>query len=64
MVVPEHYGFRRSTRCDEAGCVEVARAVDGSILVRDSKIDESPVLGFGHGQWADFVASVRDGQFG
>jgi hypothetical protein len=56
-------GWRRSTRCGESGCVEVAFVERGS-LVRDSKIDDSPVLSFGPESWAAFVAAVRAGEFG
>jgi uncharacterized protein DUF397 len=55
--------FRKSSRCGgDVSCVEIASTTDG-FLVRDSKIDDSPVLSFGSHAWADFVASVREGQF-
>jgi Domain of unknown function (DUF397) len=55
--------FRKSSWCNGAdGCVEVASTDDG-FLVRDSKLDDSPILRFGPQAWTEFVASVRDGQF-
>jgi hypothetical protein len=62
MVGTEHSGFRRSSRCSDSGCVEVASAPEG-FLVRDSKLADSPILGFAPAQWADFVAGVRAGEF-
>jgi Domain of unknown function (DUF397) len=57
------FPFRKSSRCDgDAGCVEIAGTVDG-VLVRDSKLGDSPILSFGSQSWAEFVAGVRDGQF-
>lgn len=54
--------WRRSTRCGESNCVEIATASDG-ILMRDSKLDDSPVLGFSREAWSHFVAGVRAGEF-
>jgi hypothetical protein len=55
--------WRKSRRCDSASCVEVA-TVEGGIAVRDSKDPSGPVLRFTGGEWAAFVAGVRDGDFG
>jgi hypothetical protein len=54
--------WRRSTRCGESACVEVA-FIGRDFLVRDSKIDDSPVLSFDRGSWTAFVAGVRAGEF-
>jgi hypothetical protein len=54
--------WRRSTRCGESGCVEVA-FMGRDFLVRDSKIEDSPVLSFDRGSWTAFVAGVRAGEF-
>lgn len=54
--------WRRSTRCSESGCVEVASTGAGSMM-RDSKLDESPVLRFDRDSWDAFVAGVRHGEF-
>ncbi|MEU6133200.1 DUF397 domain-containing protein [Saccharopolyspora sp. NPDC047091] len=44
-------------------CVEVAIGNAG-IGVRDSKLGAtSPVLAFGHGAFADFLAAIKDGWF-
>jgi hypothetical protein len=53
--------WRRSTRCDSGACVEVADT-GTDVLMRDSKLDVSPVLTFGRDAWADFIASVKAGQ--
>jgi hypothetical protein len=41
-------------------CVEVARNLPGVIAVRDSKDADGPVLRFSRGDWAAFVAGIRD----
>lgn len=55
--------WRRSTRCGEAACVEVAVSEHSSFM-RDAKLDDSPVLTFGRESWASFLAGVRAGEFG
>jgi Domain of unknown function (DUF397) len=55
--------FRKSSRCGGTGdCVEVA-SDEITFRMRDSKIENSPVLEFAVEAWSDFVAGVRDGQF-
>lgn len=70
----------KSSRCDSAGCVEVAfvkssrsasngacvevAACDCHIKVRDSKDPDGPVLTFTHQEWGAFCAGVRAGEFG
>lgn len=54
--------WRKSSRCDSAGCVEVAWAGD-LIAVRDSKTSDGPILRFSRAEWASFVAGVRAGDF-
>lgn len=55
-------GFRRSSFCGESGCVEVG-SWDARMLVRDSKLDDSPVLSFTREEWTAFVAGVKNGEF-
>jgi predicted secreted Zn-dependent protease len=55
--------WRRAARCADGNCVEVATR-PGMVLVRDSKLDDSPVLAFDRETWAVFVAGVRAGEFG
>jgi hypothetical protein len=52
----------RSTRCESSGCVEAA-AVDGYVLLRDSKIEDGPVLTFSRAEWHAFIQGVRQGEF-
>jgi hypothetical protein len=52
--------WRKSTRCESSGCVEVAEA-DGRVMVRDSTDPHGPVLTFSRQSWAAFVAAVRLG---
>jgi hypothetical protein len=44
-------------------CVEVAALRDGSVVVRDGKLADSPVLTYTRGEWAAFVAGVKAGEF-
>ena len=46
-----------------ANCVELARARDGAVAVRDSKDPEGPKLVFTPDEWRAFAAGVRDGEF-
>jgi hypothetical protein len=43
-------------------CVEVA-FVDGSIVVRDSKSPDGPILVFTPNEWDAFVDGAKDGEF-
>lgn len=44
-------------------CVEVGFPDNGSVLVRDSKDPDGPVLTFTHDEWATFAAGIRAGVF-
>ena len=55
--------WRKSTRSAAAGhCVEIASAA-AAVFVRDSKDVAGPILEFGAGDWAAFLAGVRAGRF-
>jgi predicted secreted Zn-dependent protease len=54
--------WRRSTRCANGSCVEVAVA-GGHVAMRDSKIRNGPLLQFDRESWEDFLAGVRRGEF-
>ncbi|MGI5328074.1 DUF397 domain-containing protein [Actinomadura nitritigenes] len=53
--------WRKSRHSDPNGdCVEAARAVAGTVGVRDSKLaEDSPILEFGREEWAAFLSRVR-----
>ncbi|NUP03288.1 MAG: DUF397 domain-containing protein [Nonomuraea sp.] len=56
--------WRKSTFCNgAASCVEVAPLGDGNVALRDSKVEDGPVLVFTPSEWAAFTAGVRDGEF-
>ncbi|MER8014340.1 DUF397 domain-containing protein [Streptomyces griseoluteus] len=40
-------------------CVEVADGVPGAVPVRDSKVEDSPVLLLGASAWASFLDDIR-----
>ena len=54
--------WRRSTRCANNSCVEVAMA-EGSVLVRDSKDPEGRVLTFTPAEWEAFATGIVAGDF-
>jgi hypothetical protein len=54
--------FRKSSRCESGGCVEVA--VTGSeVFMRDAKHADSPILAFSASQWAAFLEGIRNNDF-
>ncbi len=55
-------GFHRSTHCANGSCVECANT-GGEILVRDSKLDDSPILSFDPVAWRAFIADVCEDAF-
>jgi hypothetical protein len=57
--------WRKSTRSGGNGgdCVEVAVNLPDVVAVRDSKDRDGGTLTFTPGDWRDFVAGVRDGEF-
>jgi hypothetical protein len=55
--------FRVSSFCSYGDCVEVGRADDGAVLVRDTKDRAQQALAFTDEEWAAFVAGVKAGEF-
>jgi len=55
--------FRRSSRCSQGGCVEVASLPDGGAAVQGSTDRIRRPLVFDKSQWFRFIASVKSGQF-
>jgi Domain of unknown function (DUF397) len=53
---------KSSASSSNSNCVEVRRPGD-EVDVRDSKDPDGPVLSFGPGEWATFVAGVKLGEF-
>jgi hypothetical protein len=39
-------------------CIEVA-SVNGNVLVRDSKILDSPIIGYPAGTWRSFLVRIK-----
>jgi Domain of unknown function (DUF397) len=52
--------WRKSGRCDNAACVEVAQLAAG-VALRDSTLPDGPSLSFSRHDWASFVADLRFG---
>jgi hypothetical protein len=64
MITPTHTGWRKSSFSDNDGnCVEIARAGNGSIGVRDSKDPNGPILAFEPSSWLAFTRDVCTGRF-
>jgi hypothetical protein len=56
--------YKISSFCSAGGCVEVGRAPEGSVVVRDSKDPERLTsLVFTAQEWRAFVAGVKNGEF-
>ncbi|HEY0641711.1 MAG TPA: DUF397 domain-containing protein [Pseudonocardiaceae bacterium] len=60
----EHAGSRwtRSSLSLNGDCVEWSASADGSVLVRDSKDPDGPVLRFTRSEWAAFVGGAKLGE--
>ena len=56
-------GLTRSSYCDTGTCVEVGHKDPDTVLVRDSKNWNSPVLTFNREEWIAFVKGVKAGEF-
>jgi hypothetical protein len=54
--------WHKSSHSTEGNCVEVATAPDAT-LMRDSKLQHSPVLRFDPDAWSAFIDAVRAGEF-
>lgn len=52
-------GWRKSSACWESQCVTVA-AHAGRVLVRDTTDAGKTTLAINHGDWAVFMARIRD----
>ncbi len=55
--------WRKSSRSNSQGCLEVAFG-ERSVLVRDSKHPDGPVLAISLKAWAAFVTQVRGSALG
>lgn len=51
--------WRRSKKCASSACVEVAETSD-TMLVRDSKLSDSPILTFANKAWNSFVTALKN----
>jgi hypothetical protein len=54
--------WRKSSYCQSGECIEVG-ALDGMILVRDSKDPQGSVLRYDAGEWHAFLRGIRAGEF-
>ncbi|MYV98950.1 DUF397 domain-containing protein [Streptomyces sp. SID3343] len=48
---------KSSYSVDDGSCVEIA-PLERNVVIRDSKLNRSPVIGFGGNQWTTFVGSL------
>lgn len=55
--------WRKSSYSNGTGgeCVEVADGLTGVVPVRDSKVEDGPVLVVSAAAWAPFVAALKGG---
>ena len=55
--------WKKSSASGADGCFEVARAADGSVLVRNSKDPAGTVQQFSASEWTAFAAGMKAGEF-
>jgi hypothetical protein len=60
--VADELAWRRSSRCNNAACVEVAFLAD-SVFVRDTKNSLRQELAYTRAGWRVFIAGVKSGAF-
>jgi Domain of unknown function (DUF397) len=53
--------WRRSQRCDNNQCVEVADVATG-VALRDSTLPDGPILRFSSDDWAGFLSDLQAGR--
>lgn len=61
LISSDSLTWRRSQRCDNATCVEVARTIAG-VAMRDSTHPDGPVLRFPATAWDQLMADLRAGR--
>lgn len=52
-----------SSRCATGACIAASFAVEGAVLVRDTKAADGPMLQFSAAGWSSFVAGLKQGEF-
>lgn len=52
-------GWRKSSRSGTGNCVEAGTG-RGTVVVRDSALDGSPVLEFSPASWAQFCVTLKE----
>ena len=58
---PPTFGWKRSSRCDSGTCVEANLAEADVVYVRDSKLDDSPLLRVSAEAWRAFTSGLKAG---
>lgn len=54
--------WQKSTFSGKSACVETMKD-RGMVMVRDSKMEKSPILEFTPAEWAAFIQGVKAGEF-
>ncbi|HEY7223302.1 MAG TPA: DUF397 domain-containing protein [Micromonosporaceae bacterium] len=55
--------WRRSQRCGQGSCVEVAEGRGGEVLVRDSKDPDGVTLHIDRETWRAFINDIKQSRF-
>jgi hypothetical protein len=55
-------GWLKSRFCDTGACVEVATPESGTVLIRDSKDPDSPMLRFTEHDWDAILDGIKAGR--
>lgn len=54
--------WRTASRCDGGACMEIG-TLGGAILIRNSADPDDARLTMSRGEWLEFVAGVKDGNY-
>jgi hypothetical protein len=62
-IIADELTWRKSSASGTGNCVEIAFPSRNSVLVRNSKRTDGPVIEFNRAEWESFLTGVKHGEF-